>query len=394
MCLRFFLGIIGSIVYCVCALISDYAILFAFYYAYYFGNVIDCTWFFVGVEDMKIPALKNTIAKLIATIGIFIAVKESDDLWKYILLLALSNLVGMIISYPQLKKYLYPLRPNFKSFPKHYVGALMLFLPSLVSTIYLQVDKVMIEWLTNDTAQISFYDQAEKIVLIPLTFITVLSNVMMPRIANEFSNNNKEKINELLTKACRASLFMAFPLMFGIAGISNCFIPWYLGDEFSATSTALMILAPIVLSNTLIGISGTQYFIATNQIKILLLSNSLAAVMNILVNALMIPKFGYIGAAVATLISNYTLVLVQYYVLSKQISIRKMFSNTLRYLIASMIMFVFVFGLNFICKPAPSVTVIQILLGAIVFFGIMFVIKDELTGEIVIQIKRRIKRHE
>ena len=71
------------------------------------------------------------------------------------------------------------------TYKKHIIGAVILFLPSLVSTIYLQMDKVMIEWLTGETAQISYYDQAEKIVMIPLTFITVLSTVMMPRIANE-----------------------------------------------------------------------------------------------------------------------------------------------------------------------------------------------------------------
>ena len=392
--LRVCLCIFGTIIYFVYAKQTAYFMYFRFYYLYYLGNAMDCTWLFSGTEDMKIPALKNMFAKLISVIGIFIFVHDKNDLWKYILLLAFATFLGMIFTYPQIKKYVSFRVPNFKSFRRHIIGALILFLPSLVSTIYLQMDKVMIEWLTGETAQISYFDQAEKIVMIPLTFITVLSTVMMPRIANEFANNNRERITELLTKACRVSLFMGFPLMFGIAGIANCFIPWYLGSEFLATAKALIILSPIVLSNTLVGISGTQYFIATNQVRILLVSNSLAALLNITVNALLIPKFGYVGAAVATLISNYTLAIVQYYALSKQLTVKKMFRNTWRYLAASIVMFAVVFGIGFVSSPRSLTTILQIIAGMIVYFGIMLIIRDDLTRESLEQIRRRVRQHE
>lgn len=392
--LRCILCIFGTFLYFCFAYNTDFFIYFCLYYFYYLGNAMDCTWLFAGVEDMKIPALKNIVAKVASIAGIFVFVHSKDDLWKYILLLASATFFGMVLTYPQVKKYASIKKPRFTSFKNHLSGALILFLPSLVSTVYLQMDKVMIGWITNETAQISFYDQAEKIVMIPLAFITVLSTVLMPRIANEYANNNKEKIIELIAKACRVSLFMAFPMMFGIAGIAKSFIPWYLGTEFLATATALMILSPMILSNTLVGISGTQYLIATNQVKILLISNSSAAVLNVLINALLIPKFGYIGAAVATLASNYILVLIQYYAMSKQLPIKKMFSKSLRYLTASMIMFVGVVAIGKICGANPGVTLIQIFVGAVVYFTIMLIIKDDIAREAIENIVRRIKKRE
>lgn len=390
--LRFGLGILGTLIYFLFAGFSNYQYYFALYYIYYLGNVLDCTWLFVGVEDMKIPALKNTLAKIISIAGIFLLVKTKDDLSKYIFILAISSFIGMIVSYPQLRKYIFPQKPDIKSFVQHYKGALILFLPGLVSTIYLQIDKVMIEWLTNKTDQISFYDQAEKIVMIPLTFITVLSTVMMPRIANEFANNHKKSIENLLIKSCKVSLFLAYPLMFGIAAIANDFIPWYLGEEFSATITALVILSPIVISNTLVGISGTQYFIATNQTGILLKSNIFAAIMNIVINAILIPRYGYVGAAAATLLSNYTLVIVQYFTLGKQIKIRKMFRHTFKYFISSIIMFGVVFGISVIRDSSPLTTITQIVTGAVVYFAIMLLTHDTLTQEILVQVVRKAKR--
>lgn len=392
--LRLLLGTLGTIIYFVYALQTEYYIYFVLYYIYYLANVMDCTWLFVGVEDMKIPSIKNIVAKLICVAGIFMFVRDDGDLWKYVLLLACATFFGIILTYPQIKKYVSFKKPKTASYKAHLVGALILFLPSLVSTIYLQMDKVMIEWLTNETAQISFYDQAEKIVMIPLTFITVLSTVMMPRIANEFAHENKKNISELLSKACRCSMFLAFPLMFGIAGIAYNFVPWYLGTEFLATAKALIFLAPIVLSNTLVGISGTQYFIATNQTKILLISNSLAAILNLAINAVLIPKFGYIGAAIATLFSNYMLVVVQYYVLAKQISVKRMFLKTFRYFVVACIMFGIVIGIGVFIKASPLATILQISIGIVVYLGSMLIIRDDLTLEIIEKICRKVRKNE
>lgn len=381
--LRLFLGLIGTVVYFVYAGMTDYQYYFTLYYLYFLGNIIDCTWLFVSVEDMKIPTLKNIMVKVTVTVGIFALVKSREDLWKYVALLAVANLLGMIVAYPQLKKYVRFKRFGINTYWRNYKGAVILFLPSLVSTIYLQMDKIMIEWLTKTTNQVSFYDQAEKIVIIPLSFITVLSTVMMPRIANEFAHRNYHNIEGLLVKACRTSLILAYPLMFGIAGIANRFIPWYLGEEFKATATVLILLAPIVTSNTLVGISGTQFFIATGQTNILLLSNGSAAIMNVIVNALLIPKYGYVGAAVATLISNYTLVVIQYVALGRQIDIRKMFHKTFRYLASSLLMFLVVLFIGYIGRATPLTTLAQIFAGGAVYFVFLFMMRDELFLELI-----------
>ncbi|MCI9439812.1 MAG: flippase [Ruminococcus sp.] len=387
--LRLFLGLIGTAFYFVYAGMTDYQYYFVLYYIYFLGNIIDCTWLFVSVEDMKVPTLKNIMVKVAVTVGIFVFVKTKEDLWKYVFLLAAANLFGMIVAYPQLKKYVRLKLFRINSFWRNYKGAVILFLPSLVSTIYLQMDKVMIEWLTKTTNQVLFYDQAEKIVTIPLSFITVLSTVMMPRIANEFAHRNYNNIEGLLVKASRTSLILAYPLMFGIAGIAKRFIPWYLGEEFTATATALILLAPIVTSNTLIGISGTQFFIATGQTNTLLLSNSSAAIMNVVVNALLIPRYGYVGAAVATLLSNYTLVVIQYAALNRQIDIRKMFYKTSRYLLSSLFMFLAVLFIGYIGNATPLTTFIQVIAGGAIYFVLLIMMKDDLFMELIRQVLKK-----
>ena len=127
--------------------------------------------------------MKNFVTKLVNIAGIFLFVKEKDDLWIYILLLAITTLIANISIYTQLPKYIGKPPRKLGSFSKHIKGSLTLFLPQVASLFYLQVDKVMLEWLTGTTNEVSFYDQAEKIITIPLSLITVISSVVMPRLA-------------------------------------------------------------------------------------------------------------------------------------------------------------------------------------------------------------------
>lgn len=227
--------------------------------------------------------------------------------------------------------------------------------------------------------------------IIPLTFITVLSTVMMPRIANEFKRGNQTVIGGLLEKAAGYSMFLALPMMFGLMGIAYKFIPWYLGRAFMATAKAVVILSPMVISNTLIGISGSQYFTATNQMGILLKSNVAGAVLNIVVNTILIPRYGYIGAAIATLFSNYTLVGIQFYYLNRQVRIRNIFIQSMRYFLYSLVMFIAVFLCGYIQSPGPIVTLEQIFIGGTVYCTILFIKKDPLFFEIFCLVKKYFK---
>ena len=155
-----------------------------------------------------------------------------------------------------------------------------------------------------------------------------------------------------------------------------------------ATAKAVVILSPMVISNTLIGISGSQYFTATNQMGILLKSNAAGAVLNIAVNSILIPRYGYIGAAIATLFSNYTLVGIQFYYLNRQVGIRNIFTQSVRYFL---VMFIVVFLCGYIQNPGPIVTLEQIVIGGMVYCTILFIKKDPLFFEILCLVKKYLK---
>ena len=393
MSVRLILGIVGTIIYIIAVYLNGkYYFLFFLYYTYLLGYIFDCTWLFVGVEDMKWAVLKNTIMKLGAAVGIFLLVKSKNDVGIYIFIQGGSILFANLLAYTQLPRYVGKPKLIFKGCKKDLEGSLLLFLPGIASTIYLQCDKVMIEWLTNNTAQVSQYDYAEKIITIPLTFITVLSTVMMPRIANEFKKENQVAISNLINRAAKMSLFLACPLMMGMIGIADKLIPWYLGNDFLLSITVIVIVSPIIVTNTLTGISGGQYFTATNQIQILLLAQVFAAGGNIIINAILIPKYGAIGAAVATVASSTLNAGIQYYHLCKQVQLPKLFVQGIKYFVISVVMYMVIRGTTYKMTATIITNIIQILVGMAVYFGICILIGDEEFKNAINSIKNVLKK--
>ena len=391
---RLVLGSIGTLIYLIYSYFNkEQSFNFIIFYPYILAEFIDCSWIYVGLEDMKPAVIKNFVTKIANIVGIFVFIHDRDDVWIYIILLATTTLIANISVYTQLPQYINAPRGEGKPEPKnilsHIKGSTYLFLPQVASLFYLQVDKVMLKWLTGETAQVSFYDNAERMINIPLSIIMVISTVMMPRIANEFQKNNKEAIQSLLLKAGRFALLMTFPLMIGLFCISQQFIPWYLGEEFLPTASTMMILTPIVLFNALAGISGAQYFTATNQINILLKAYSIAAVFNVIVNAILIPRLGYVGAAIATVGSSFLSVVTQYFYMNKQVNMRPLVKYGIKYFCGGLIMGIAIFAVTRNNPARPITTIIQIIVGVAIYGAYILLIRDQAVLEIIEKIKMR-----
>lgn len=385
--LRLILLLIISIPYWIIILQSSYKLYFSIQYILIFSTFIDTSWLMIGLEEMKIVALRNFAAKLITVIGIFLLVKNSNDLWIYFAIFSVATLVTTLSLIFQLKKYINYEHFDLRNMYKHIKGSLLLFLPQIATIMYLQVDKIMLKAM-SDTSQVAFYDQAEKIVSIPLALITALGTVIMPKLATDFRNNHHKEIEKTIQIVIKFSLFASLPMMFGLMSISKTFIPWFLGSEFLPVASAIVIIAPIIVLNSLANISGNQYFTATNQTRIMTISYMAAAILNIIINAILIPIWQYKGAAIATLLSALISVIIQYSVMRKQISVKMAFLSSSKYLLASLLMFCMCYFLR-ILGSTWYITLVQIFIGVLMYIVILLLTKDEMLKKIILTLMKK-----
>ena len=213
----------------------------------------------------------------------------------------------------------------------------------------------------------------------------------MPRIASEYRKKNKDNIKVYIEKAMDSSMLLAGPMVGGIVGIAAQLIPWYLGNEFTEAINVIYVLSPMIVFNALAGISGKLYFTATNQINILIKSYSITAVLNVTINTILIPYYGAVGAAVATVVSSVCAMAVQYYYLLKEVHVKMLKMKYLNYTVSSIVVCVVALFIGREMGVSILTTVVQIFSGACIYFGIQWIFRDDTFIEVFRKILKMIK---
>ena len=207
--------------------------------------------------------------------------------------------------------------------------------------------------------------------------ITALSNVMLPRISNEFVKKNNEKIKKYINTSIVFSLLLSIPLMFGVFSISYTMIPWFLGNDYLDVIPIMMMLSPIVVFISLSSVTGTQYLTSVNDTKTLTKSYIFGAIINLILNFIFIPIFGGVGAAIGTVAAEATVFFVQFIFIKDVINKKDNFKLAVKYLLCGIFMTMVCSIVGIKMKPTVVTTLIQIVLGVISYFGIILIIKDE-----------------
>ena len=145
------------------------------------SHMLDITWLFNGLEKFKIVSIRNLFIKCSSAIYIFVFVKSSNDFQKYCLIMLCSPVISQFSLWGICNKEIDFIKITLKDIIKHIKPNLVLFLSVLGVSLYKQMDKIMLGNMSG-FLDVGYYEQAEKIINIPLIFITSLGTVMLPRM--------------------------------------------------------------------------------------------------------------------------------------------------------------------------------------------------------------------
>lgn len=358
------------------------------------SSCLDISWFFQGMEEFKKTVLRNTIVKVLSIICIFSLVKTVNDLSVYILIYALSNLVGNISLWAYLPKYIQKIGIKELKLLRHLRPVIALFIPQIAIQLYTVLDKVMIGAMVENKVESGYYEQAQKIIKILLTIVTALGTVMLPRIANKFADGKTDEIKRNITTSFKFTYLLAFPMLFGIIAISNRFVPVFLGAGYEEVSLLIKIISPIILMIGLSNVIGNQYLLPTKRQKSFTISVLCGAIVNLILNFILIKKYEAIGASIATVIAETTVVAIQFICVRNEIKFLEIIKLGLKNLIASIIMLVIAILIEKIMKNQSSyiIILIQICAGIISYFAMLLILKDKFLTQIIDKfIKKKIK---
>ncbi len=349
------------------------------------ANSLDISWFFQGLEEFKKTVLRNTLVKLLSVICIFMFVKNTSDLYKYFIIYVLSTLIGNLSLWIYLPKYINKIERKKLQILRHLRPTIALFIPQLATQIYTVLDKTMIGSIITDKSEVGFYEQAQKMVKLLLAIATSLGTVMVPRMANTYANGDKGKLKEYMNQSFR------FVLLIGMVSIVNKFVPIFYGNGYDKVATLIVIISPILLLIGLSNVIGTQYLLPTKQQKKYTISVVLGAVVNFILNMILIRIWKSEGASIATVLAELTVTGVQFYLVRKEIKIREIVKMTGNYLLAAFVMFGVSYVVGAVISKAMLSIIVQIIFGAVTYFLVLILLKDSFIKIGLEKVKKRLK---
>lgn len=340
------------------------------------SSLVDISWLFIGLEDFKKVSIRNTIVKISGVILVFIFVKNSSQVWLYALILGVTQLVGQIIMWFDIPKYITYKKPTKENLVVHLKSSLKLFIPQISINIYTMLDKVMLGWLTND-AQVGMYDNSQRVIKVATTVVTVLSTVTLPKMSSLYKNGKRDEFSNTAYKSFSFVSFLAFPMAFGLSGICENFIPWFYGIGFEGIESMFYFGVLLMITLSWSSIIGNQILISVKRDKMFTIAVTTGAIINIVFNFILIRRLEGVGTTISSVIAEFTGMFIMVYFVRDLVEVKKLFKTIPRYFISSLIMGIVVFMVGKLVSSNIFGTIIQVAIGGMIYLGIMALIRDD-----------------
>ena len=388
---------------------TEYQIYYQILLLELIAAAFDISWFFQGMEEFKRTVTRNVLVRICSVSLVFILVKTKEDLAKFTLIYSLADLIGNLSLWLYVPKYIKGVKVKNINVFKHLPQITLLFIPQIANQIYKILDTTMIGALVSDKTETGYYEQGQKVIRLLLTIVTSLGVVMVPRMASTFASGDKEKIKSYMKMSFKFVFFLAFPIMFGIISISQAFVPVFFGSGYDKVVILINIISPILILMGMANVLGTQYLLPTKHQKEYTISVSIGVIFNFILNYILIRKFASIGASVATVLSELIVVIIQFQFVKKEINLKNLFGMAWKYLLSGMIMFAVCFGIrlllatNIINSSLINLSknllmntdyfinivsiIIQIIFGALTYFVMLIILKDDYVFKFIDKIK-------
>jgi len=376
----FIIAILAYIIYAI-FFAKNNELIFLIQLLYVISGMFDITWLFFGLEKFKLTIGRNLLIKIGTIICMFIFVHTPADLWKYTLIMSAGTFFSQVYLWIYVKKEVKFVRVSINEVLKSIKPVLVLFIPVLAYSIYKVMDKIMLGDMSTYT-QVGLYQNAEKIINVPMGIITALGTVMLPRMSNIIAKGEKGKTVLYIRTSIKLVTILCSAIAFGLMGIAPVLAPVYLGNEFVDCAQIITLLSISVFFIAWANVVRTQYLIPNRYDNIYVISTIVGAVLNFLINYMLIPHYQSNGAAIGTVVAEFSVMIIQVIAVRRELPI-------IRYIVKYVPIMGIGIGMMAIVREIGSIMgcyiktlVVQVAAGGVFFCMLtviyLFITKDEM----------------
>lgn len=348
-------------------------------------NFLGFTWFFQGIEEFRFITVRVLIFRVLSLVGLFVFVRESSDVYWYMAILIFSEAGNNVCNIFMLRKYVSfrNICLRYRNLKKHIKPIVTLFLLSVSTMIYFNMDNLMIGFIKDDIS-VGYYNPALRIQRMLMGFVLSLSTVLFPRLSS-LAKTDRAQFFSLSREGINATLGLSLPIVFGIYALGRPLILLFAGEQFEPSILTLDFLAPVIVLGTCSNLLA-KVLISQEREKMVLIATSVGAIVNLLLNAAFIYYFSQYGAAIASSLSELavliTMIIIGRYYLPRPLII----FDAMKYFVASILMCAAVVWIVNICDiGALASCVVGFFVGVVVYGLFLLILKEKFIVNNVIR---------
>lgn len=282
-----------------------------------FLNTLGVEWLFKAMEQYTYIAIRSLIFKVISILAMFLLVHEQDDYKLYAGISVFASSGSNLLNLTQIGKYIDFKPVSNYNIKQHIKPVLILFANTCATIIYTNLDSVMLGFMATD-ADVGYYSVAIKVKNILVGVVTALGAVLLPRMSYYFDQGKKEQFWLFVEKSMHFVLILALPLTVFFMIFAENSIPFLSGEGFTLAVQPMVIIMPTLLCIGFTYVMGMQVMVPMGKETIVLWASAFGAIIDLILNAVLIPSFKASGAAIGTLAAEIAVFIVQFWALRKE----------------------------------------------------------------------------
>lgn len=285
------------------ALIFWLAVIIALGFIFQVSDIFDF-WFQSQVASKYAVYIRSAVTILSGAIRIaLVLMKSSLFAFAWVMLLeVVLTFVGFVVIFLKKKEKISVPKIDFSIGKQILSDSWPLILSGVAVTIYMKIDQIMIGSMLNNEL-LGNYSAAVSLSEMWYFFPTVIASSVFPAVLYARKHDESlyiKRLQDLYDLMMWSSVAFAVP----VSIFSKNIISLLFGQQYDQAALVLSIYvwAGVAVS---LGVASSNYLIAENLTKVSFYRTFFGAVLNVFLNLILIPRYGIIGSAIATL-ASYT----------------------------------------------------------------------------------------
>lgn len=285
-----------------------------------FVSALSCDWAFQGQEKMHMVLVSFATTSILQFTLIYTFVKGPEGLLASALIYSLAAFVIPVLFLIHFK-YRPKLETSYLKQIKVYLSSsIVIWAIAIFAQVYNGFDIVLLGFFKSPE-EVGFFTVARRAIGGATLLMVFLANALLPRLSSTFVTRDIKQFTSATHKFVRISVVLAVFALVPLIFFSDNIISFALGNEYLPASAPLKIMA-VAFIFVLFNLPYSTGLIAAGFEKAVLKQVLASAIISVIFNFLLMPKYGMIGASISFFIAEAVAIVWIFWIYHRHIGVR------------------------------------------------------------------------